>query len=124
MHPRPSFDHALLILIAIGVVSILGTGWIFSTGNLGKSLITPTAIPSSFSSLEAGTLTPSPSALPIATGTSPDAYRVWLNLDVKEVSQVSWISRIEPFLKLTLLITKDKNVNSTLQSIWTTRKAT
>ena len=75
MHPRPSFDHALLILIAIGVVSILGIGWIFSTGNLGKSLITPTAIASSFSSLvEAGTLTPSPSALPTATETSPDAY--------------------------------------------------
>ncbi len=81
MQPRPSFDRALLILITIGVVSILGIGWIFLTSDLGKSLITPTAIPSSFSSLEAETLTPSPSATPTqdeipptATGTSPDAY--------------------------------------------------
>jgi len=81
MQPRPSFDRALLILITIGVVSILGIGWIFLTSDPGKSLITPTAIPSSFSSLEAGTLTPSPSTTPTqdetpptATGTSPDAY--------------------------------------------------
>ncbi len=81
MQPRPSFDRALLILITIGVVSILGIGWIFLTSDLGKSLIPPTAIPSSFSSLEAGTLTPSPSTTPTqdetpptATGTSPDAY--------------------------------------------------
>ena len=79
MQPRPSFDRALLIPIAIGVVSILGIGWIFLTSDLGKSLIPPTAIPSSFSSLEAGTLTPSPLAAPsqdetppTATGTSPD----------------------------------------------------
>jgi hypothetical protein len=81
MQPRPSFDRALLIPIAIGVVSILGIGWIFLTSDLGKSLIPPTAIPSSFSSLEAGTLTPSPLATPsqdetppTATETSPDAY--------------------------------------------------
>jgi hypothetical protein len=81
MQPRPSFDRALLILIAIGVVSILGIGWIFFTSDISKSLITPTAIPSSFSSLEAGTLTPSPSTTPTqdeipptATGTSPNAY--------------------------------------------------
>jgi len=83
MQPRPSFDRELLIPIAIGVVSILGIGWIFSTSSLGKLLIIPTAIPipSSFSSLEAGTLTPSPSAPPThdetpltATGISPDAY--------------------------------------------------
>jgi hypothetical protein len=81
MQPRPSFDRALLIPIAIGVVSILGIGWIFLTSDLGESLIPPTAIPSSFSSLEVGTLTPSPSATPAqdetpltATGTSPDAY--------------------------------------------------
>jgi hypothetical protein len=81
MQPRPSFDRALLIPIAIGVVSILGIGWIILTSDLGKSLIPPTAIPSSFSSPEAGTLTPSPSATPsqdetppTATGTSPDAY--------------------------------------------------
>ena len=83
MQPRPSFDRALLIPIAIGVVSILGIGWIVLTSDLGKSLIPPTAIPSSFSSLEAGTLTPSPLATPTqdetppedtATGTSPDTY--------------------------------------------------
>jgi hypothetical protein len=80
MQPRPSFDRALLIPIAIGVVSILGIGWIFLTSDLGESLIPPTAIPSSFSSLEAGTLTRSPIAtpsqdetLPSATGNSPDA---------------------------------------------------
>jgi hypothetical protein len=81
MQSRPSFDRALLIPIAIGVVSILGIGWILLISDLGESLIAPTAIPSSFNSLEAGTLTPSPSATPtqdetspIATGTSPDAY--------------------------------------------------
>ena len=81
MQPRPSFDRALLIPVAIGVVSILGIGWIFLTSDLGKSLIPPTAIPSSFSSLEAGTLTPSPLATrsqderpPTATGTRPAAY--------------------------------------------------
>ncbi|HEX9389350.1 MAG TPA: hypothetical protein VF918_23695 [Anaerolineales bacterium] len=83
MQPRPSFDRALLIPIAIGVVSILGIGWIFLTSDLGKSLIPPTAIPSSFSSLETGTLTPSPLATPsqdetppedTATRTSPAAY--------------------------------------------------
>ncbi|MBN2117440.1 MAG: hypothetical protein JW730_12760 [Anaerolineales bacterium] len=83
MQPRPSFDRGLPILIAIGAVSILGIGWIVLTSDLGKSLIPPTAIPSSFSSLEAGTptATQSPSAPPTqddipptATGTSPDAY--------------------------------------------------
>ena len=83
MQPRPSFDRALLILITIGVVSILGIGWIFLTSDLGKSLTPPTAIPSSFRSLEAETLTAtqSPSTTPTqdetpptATGTSPDAY--------------------------------------------------
>jgi len=86
MQPRPSFDRALLIPIAIGVVSILGIGWIFLTSDLGKSPIPATAIPSSFSSLEEGTRTPSPSATPTrdetpkaqtpsaATGTSPVAY--------------------------------------------------
>ncbi len=81
MQPRPSFDRALLILIALGAVSILGIGWIFLTSDLGKALIPPTAIPSSFSSLAAETPTPSPSATPtqdeipaIATGSSPEAY--------------------------------------------------
>jgi hypothetical protein len=82
MQPRPPFDRALLIPIAIGVVSILGIGWILLTSDLGKSVITPTAIPSSFSPLEALMETPSPLATPsedetppsTATGTSPVAY--------------------------------------------------
>jgi hypothetical protein len=78
MQPRSSFDHTLLIVIAIGVVSILGTGCIFLTSDPGESRIPPTAIPSSFSSLEAETLIPSPSVTPTqdetpttATLTSP-----------------------------------------------------
>jgi hypothetical protein len=83
MQPRPSFDRALLIPIAIGVVSILGMGWILLTSDLGTSLIPPTAIPSSVSSLEAETPTASPLATrtrdepppeDTATGTSPNAY--------------------------------------------------
>jgi hypothetical protein len=81
MQPRPSFDRALLIPIAISVFSILGIGWILLTSFLGESATPATAIPSSFSSPEARTRTPSPSATstqeetpPTATGTSPDAY--------------------------------------------------
>jgi len=73
MQPRPSFDRALLIPIAIGVVSILGIGGILLTSALGKSIIPPTAIPSSFSSLEAGTLTSSPSPIPTRDETPPTA---------------------------------------------------
>jgi hypothetical protein len=69
MQPRPSFDRTLLIPIAIGVVSILGIGWILLTSVLSQSLIAPTAIPSSFSSLatEARTFP----FWPTPTGTSP-----------------------------------------------------
>ena len=81
MQPRPSFDRALLIPIAIGVVSILGIGWILFASARGKSLVPPMAIPSSFSSPGAGTPTPSPSVTPTqdetpptAIGTSPVAY--------------------------------------------------
>ena len=81
MQPRLSFNRAVLISIAIGLVAILGIGWVFLTSDLGKSLLPPTAIPSSSRSLEEGMLTPSPSAtatqdetLPTATGTSPAAY--------------------------------------------------
>jgi hypothetical protein len=80
MQPRPSFDRALLIPIAIGVVAILGIGWIVLTSDLGKSLIPPTAIPSSVSLPEARTPTPAPlvtpgqdEAPPTATGTSSEA---------------------------------------------------
>ena len=84
MQPRPSFDRALLIAIAIGVVSILGIGWIFFTSDLKESFIPPTAIPTAIpfdvSSLETEVSSFYPSAtptrdetLPTATGTSPDA---------------------------------------------------
>jgi hypothetical protein len=78
MQPRPLFDRALLIPIAIGAVSILGIGWILLTSDLGESLTPPTPAPSSMSLVEA--LTASPWALPTwdeplptATGTSPAA---------------------------------------------------
>jgi hypothetical protein len=85
MQPRPPFNRELLIPIALGVVSIVGIGWIFLTNFRSESLIPatvePTAIPLDFSSLEAGSLTPSPSATPsleetplLTTETSPDAY--------------------------------------------------
>src|SRR5215213_11441121 len=81
MQPRPPLDRALLIPLAIGVVSLLGIGWILLTSDLGQSLIRPTATPSSVSFLEAGTLTPFPRATrtrekppPTATATSPIAY--------------------------------------------------
>src|SRR5262245_55302549 len=45
MQPRPSFDRALLIPIVIGVVSILGIGWIFLTSALRETFIPPTAVP-------------------------------------------------------------------------------
>jgi hypothetical protein len=45
MQPRPSFDRALLIPIAVGLVSLLGIGWILSTGDLKESLSPPTATP-------------------------------------------------------------------------------
>jgi hypothetical protein len=72
MQPRPSFDRALLIPIAIGVVSILGIGWILLRSDLGQSLIPPTAIPSSLSSLEAETSTPSSAESPTQDETPPE----------------------------------------------------
>lgn len=62
MQPYSSFDRALVIAIAIGVVAILGFGWILLTGGPGELPLSPTAIPSSFSSLDAWTLTPPPPA--------------------------------------------------------------
>jgi len=84
MQPRPSFDRELLIVIAVGVILILGLVWIFLTNYPSESpippTVEPTAIPFDFSPLETGTL-PAPSATPTleetpptATGTSPDAY--------------------------------------------------
>jgi hypothetical protein len=83
MQPRPSFDRALLLPIAIGVVSILGVGWILSTSDLGESFTPPTAIPTAIpfdvSPLETEMASFFPSVAPTrdetrptATGTSPD----------------------------------------------------
>ena len=81
MPPRPSFDRALLIPIAIGVLSILGLRWLLSTTDLGRVIRQATAIPSGFPSLAAPTRTPSPPATPTrdeppptATATDPAAY--------------------------------------------------
>ena len=83
MQPRPSFDRALLIPIAIGVVSILGIGWLFLTSDLRETLIPPTAVPTAIpfdvSSLdtEIASFYPSQDETPpedTATGTSPAAY--------------------------------------------------
>src|SRR5215213_7755021 len=84
MQPRPSFDRELLIVIAVGVILILGLVWIFLTNYPSESpippTVEPTAIPFDFSPLETGTL-PAPSATPTlketpptASATSPDSY--------------------------------------------------
>lgn len=84
MQPRSSFDPELLIVIAVGVVVLLGIGWVFLTNYRSDSTLPPTvepaAIPSNVSHLETRTLPP-PSATstlvetpPTATGTSPAAF--------------------------------------------------
>ena len=83
MQPRPPFDRELLIPIAVGVVSILGVGWILLTNYRSESSIPPavetTAIPFDFGQLE--TRMPPPSAIPALeetpptiNGTRPDVY--------------------------------------------------
>ena len=80
MLPRSPFDRARLIPTAMGVVLILGLGWILSACVPGRSSNPATATPSSFSSLE--TRTPPYLSTPrdwdevpsTATETSPDAY--------------------------------------------------
>ena len=80
MQPRFPFDRARLIPFAMGVVLILGLGWILSACDPGRSSIPAKATPSSFSSLE--TRTPPPPLTPrdwdevpsTATETSPDGY--------------------------------------------------
>ncbi len=85
MQPRLPFDRALLIPIAIGVVSILGIGWLLSTGDLGESFTPPTAIPTTapldVGSLETEMASFFPSATPTrdetrptATETGPEAF--------------------------------------------------
>lgn len=82
MQPRPPFDRALLIPVAVGVVSILGIVWILSRSDLREILTPPTAVPTAIpfdvSSLETEILSFYPSATPTrdetpptATGTSP-----------------------------------------------------
>ena len=77
MQPRPPFDRELLIPIVIGIVSILGAGWIFLRTYHRASPAPPaletTAIPFDFGSLETGTLTPSPSGPPTLVETPPTA---------------------------------------------------
>jgi hypothetical protein len=82
MQPRSSFDRTLLIPIAIGVVSILGIGWLFLTGAVRETLNPPTAVPTAVP-FDAGSLAteaafffPSATAtldetLPTATETLP-----------------------------------------------------
>jgi hypothetical protein len=85
MQPRPPFERALLIPIAVGVVSILGIAWILSASNLGEVLIRPTAVvtatPFDVRPIEREILTPPSPAFPTleetpptATGTSPASY--------------------------------------------------
>ena len=92
MQPRPPFDRALLIPIAIGVVSILGIGWIFLTSDLRETFIPPTAVPTTvpfdISPLETEAASFYPTARPTrdetpptitATATRPVAYPGPLN---------------------------------------------
>lgn len=88
MQPRPSFDRELLIPIAVGVVAILGLGWIFLTNNRSESplpaTLEPTAIPFEVSpraterlpASPLATATPEETETPraTATGTSPVSY--------------------------------------------------
>jgi len=82
MQPRPAFDRTLLIPIAIGVVSILGIGWLFLTNALRETLspstVVPTAVPIDAGSLntEAASFYPSVTSTlyetpPTATETVP-----------------------------------------------------
>jgi hypothetical protein len=77
MQPRPSFDRALLIPIAISIVSILGIGWIFSISDLRETLIPPTAVPTAIpfddNSLETKIASFYPSAIPTRDETPPTA---------------------------------------------------
>jgi hypothetical protein len=83
MQPRPPFDRELLIPIAIGVISILGVGWIFLTNYRSEFPLhpttEPTASPSDFGQFETEmpplseipTLEETP---PTITETSPAVY--------------------------------------------------
>ena len=80
MQPRPSFNLSVRIPAVIGVVLILGLGWMLSACAPGRPSNPATEVPSSLRSLE--TRTPLPPSTPrdwdeipsTATETSPDAY--------------------------------------------------
>ena len=81
MQPRSPFDRTLLIPIAIGVISILGIGWIFLTSDLREifmpSTPVPTAVPFDVHSLDTQVAVFYPTEeepLPTATRTPPVAY--------------------------------------------------
>ena len=107
MQPRPSFDRTLLIPIAIGVVSILGIGWIFLTSDLRETFIPPTAVPTAIPfdvrSLDTEVASFYPSATPTqdetpptATGTRPVAYPGPLNETLPSTGTVITESRPTP----------------------------
>jgi hypothetical protein len=81
MQPRPSSDRALQILVAIGVVSILGMilgiGWLFSTSEMRETFMPPTAVPTAIPfdvrSLETEIWAFYPSATPTQNQTRPTA---------------------------------------------------
>jgi hypothetical protein len=83
MQPRPPFDRALLIPMAVGLVSILGLVWILLTSDLSETIFPPTAVPTAISlddnpgEAELQITPPTPSILeetPSTTETSPVSY--------------------------------------------------
>ena len=75
MQPRPLFNRELLIPIVVGLVSILGIGWIFLTNDPREALtpppVEPTAIPFDIDTLQTAVWTPPPSANPPLEETPP-----------------------------------------------------
>jgi len=82
MQPRPSFDRTLLIPIAIGVVSILGIGWLFLTNAPRETLSPPTAVPTAVPfdarSLDTQAASFFPSATSTLDETTPTATEILL----------------------------------------------
>lgn len=69
MQPRPPFDRTLLIPIAIGILSLLGIGWLVSTTNLRLRVMPPTVVPTALP-FDVGPLeTEAASFFPSATST-------------------------------------------------------
>ncbi|HSL27556.1 MAG TPA: hypothetical protein VK900_00035 [Anaerolineales bacterium] len=83
MPPRPALDRALLIPIAVGVVSLLGIAWLFWRGDLSELFLPPTVLPTAipldvgFLETEVASLfpsaTPTRDQTPAATGTPADS---------------------------------------------------